>query len=137
MIGACYQRRNQGTNKLFLGLPFRSTKNVRERLFEQEHQKQANEKQTVGGAAAINIAGKTRLRSFLDDDGDNLGSAEQRSEDLGYAGAPIADLFPDCTVLFSDIAGFTAWSSVRERTFIVVCAMRVVVFSPFSFSVAL
>jgi hypothetical protein len=27
---------------------------------------------------------------------------------------PIADLFPDCTVYFSDIANFTAWSSVRE-----------------------
>jgi hypothetical protein len=27
---------------------------------------------------------------------------------------PIADLFTDCTVLFADIAGFTAWSSQRE-----------------------
>jgi len=27
---------------------------------------------------------------------------------------PIADLFPNCTVLFADIAGFTAWSSTRE-----------------------
>eukprot|EP00538_Stauroneis_constricta_P012395 CAMPEP_0119571056 /NCGR_PEP_ID=MMETSP1352-20130426/43927_1 /TAXON_ID=265584 /ORGANISM="Stauroneis constricta, Strain CCMP1120" /LENGTH=1560 /DNA_ID=CAMNT_0007620735 /DNA_START=72 /DNA_END=4756 /DNA_ORIENTATION=- len=27
---------------------------------------------------------------------------------------PIADLFPNTTVLFADIAGFTAWSSVRE-----------------------
>lgn len=26
----------------------------------------------------------------------------------------IADLFPSCTVLFADIAGFTAWSSTRE-----------------------
>ncbi|KAL7560177.1 hypothetical protein ACA910_016606 [Epithemia clementina (nom. ined.)] len=28
--------------------------------------------------------------------------------------APIADLFPHATVLFADIAGFTAWSSTRE-----------------------
>ena len=28
--------------------------------------------------------------------------------------APIADLFPHCTVFFGDIAGFTAWSSSRE-----------------------
>lgn len=27
---------------------------------------------------------------------------------------PIADLWTDCTVLFADIAGFTAWSSQRE-----------------------
>jgi Adenylate and Guanylate cyclase catalytic domain len=27
---------------------------------------------------------------------------------------PIADLFPECTVMFADISGFTAWSSVRE-----------------------
>ena len=27
---------------------------------------------------------------------------------------PIADLFPNTTVFFADIAGFTAWSSVRE-----------------------
>lgn len=29
---------------------------------------------------------------------------------------PIADLFPHTTVLFADIAGFTAWSSVRDPT---------------------
>jgi hypothetical protein len=27
---------------------------------------------------------------------------------------PIADLFPNATVMFADISGFTAWSSVRE-----------------------
>ena len=27
---------------------------------------------------------------------------------------PIADFFPNCTVFFGDIAGFTAWSSTRE-----------------------
>ena len=29
---------------------------------------------------------------------------------------PVADLFPEATVLFADISGFTAWSSVREPT---------------------
>jgi hypothetical protein len=27
---------------------------------------------------------------------------------------PIADLFPETTILFADISGFTAWSSIRE-----------------------
>ncbi len=29
-------------------------------------------------------------------------------------GRPIADLFPSATVIFGDLAGFTAWSSTRE-----------------------
>ena len=33
-----------------------------------------------------------------------------------FDGKPIADLFPHTTVMFADIAGFTAWSSVREPT---------------------
>jgi hypothetical protein len=31
-------------------------------------------------------------------------------------GVPVADLYPECTVMFSDIKGFTAWSSVRDPT---------------------
>ena len=31
-----------------------------------------------------------------------------------YQTKPIADLFPNSTIMFADIAGFTAWSSVRE-----------------------
>jgi hypothetical protein len=27
---------------------------------------------------------------------------------------PIADLFPETTILFADVAGFTAWSSTRD-----------------------
>lgn len=36
---------------------------------------------------------------------------EMGSDDYGET---IADLFPNCTVLFADIAGFTAWSSTRD-----------------------
>jgi class 3 adenylate cyclase len=34
----------------------------------------------------------------------------------GMGGRPIAELFPEATVMFADIAGFTAWSSIREPT---------------------
>lgn len=29
---------------------------------------------------------------------------------------PLADFFPECTVMFADLVGFTAWSSTREPT---------------------
>jgi Adenylate and Guanylate cyclase catalytic domain len=32
----------------------------------------------------------------------------------GYSSKPIADLFTETTILFADLAGFSAWSSVRE-----------------------
>ena len=53
-------------------------------------------------------AAKTRLKSFLTD-AEALGGGTPGHK-------PIADLFPHCTVLFADIAGFTAWSSLREPT---------------------
>ena len=37
--------------------------------------------------------------------GDGLSPGKNDSSD-----APIADLYLDCTVLFADLAGFTAWS---------------------------
>eukprot|EP00980_Cylindrotheca_fusiformis_P024698 scaffold12306_cov109-Cylindrotheca_fusiformis.AAC.1 len=33
---------------------------------------------------------------------------------LGGGGVPLADLFPETTIMFADIAGFTAWASARE-----------------------
>jgi class 3 adenylate cyclase len=45
------------------------------------------------------------LKSFLNGDlGANTTGNDQ----------PIADLFPDCTVMFADMAGFTHWSSKRD-----------------------
>jgi hypothetical protein len=41
---------------------------------------------------------------------DGTGSDEETSK----ISRPIADLFLECTVMFADIAGFTAWSSVRD-----------------------
>jgi hypothetical protein len=53
-------------------------------------------------------APKTRLTTFLNN-GDKSAGQEQSPESK-----PIADLFPNTTVMFADIAGFTAWSSSRE-----------------------
>ena len=37
-----------------------------------------------------------------------------RSVKPDFGSKPIAELYPEATVLFADIAGFTAWSSIRE-----------------------
>jgi class 3 adenylate cyclase len=47
---------------------------------------------------------KTGLTTFL------AGGERDSSDDRDA----MADLFPSCTVMFADIAGFTAWSSTRE-----------------------
>ncbi|KAI2492853.1 adenylyl/guanylyl cyclase [Fragilaria crotonensis] len=52
----------------------------------------------------------TRLRTFLHR------SASQNRVDMEQyrLDDPIADLFPETTIMFADISGFTAWSSERE-----------------------
>eukprot|EP00536_Pseudo-nitzschia_multiseries_P000747 jgi/Psemu1/249906/estExt_Genewise1Plus.C_90109 len=54
-----------------------------------------------------------RLKTFLNDgkDDDILSRSQQGLYGLSK---PIAEFFPDTTVYFADIAGFTAWASVRE-----------------------
>ena len=55
---------------------------------------------------------QTRLKKFLANDGPTMGDME--TDDIMYKTRPIADLFPETSILFADIAGFTAWSSARE-----------------------
>jgi Adenylate and Guanylate cyclase catalytic domain len=58
-------------------------------------------------AAPGGLPGPVSVKQFLsNDDGMSNNLSSQ----------PIADLFPNTTVLFADIAGFTAWSSQREPT---------------------
>lgn len=67
---------------------------------------------------------KNKLKTFMNDDkkgeegqdhtkagGESSGAADKV---VVPTGRPIADLFPHATVLFADLAGFTAWSSTRE-----------------------
>ncbi|GKY99148.1 hypothetical protein MPSEU_000870300 [Mayamaea pseudoterrestris] len=77
--------------------------NVRERLFaeketEQPRKQRARQPQNL---KALMNSGLSSMEGELD-------------ADMGYKGKPIADLFTESTVLFADIAGFTAWSSQRE-----------------------
>jgi len=68
-----------------------------------------------------------KLQSFLnrERDDDIYTQSEELRSTRGFSSArgfsrPIADLFPDTTVFFADIAGFTAWSSVREPSHVFV-----------------
>jgi class 3 adenylate cyclase len=82
--------------------------NVRDRLY--------NQGATAPGSTSAYQPNKARLKMFLND-----GETEKKMKNpsksghiVQRSGRPIADLFNDTTVLFADIAGFTAWSSVRE-----------------------
>jgi class 3 adenylate cyclase len=92
--------------------------NVRDRLFEDDGKVQKNER-TFGDSTdnknpdkdrtLPSHPAKLRLKNFLHE-----GPAAGAQDANILLTKPIADLFPHCTVLFADIAGFTAWSSERE-----------------------
>lgn len=78
--------------------------NVRERLMKQaEEAEQAKKANKKGGGGGDFANGKRRLKGYLDDDNNEHGDGQDGLNDED----PIADLFPHCTVLFADIAGFT------------------------------
>ena len=60
----------------------------------------------------------TKLRSLMTSRRSNRdGPADESERSMERSvrdGGPIADLFPECTVMFADVEGFTAWSSTRE-----------------------
>jgi Adenylate and Guanylate cyclase catalytic domain len=66
-----------------------------------------------GTARLIPESAKGKLHRFIREE-------TGASNSIGTAGAhtdsPIAEMYPDTTVLFADIVGFTSWSSVRTPT---------------------
>ena len=86
-------------------------KNVQQRILDDANE-QALKEQRAKSRLANGFRGKSQLKDFLD--GDNGDEEEARDKDVAFTTRPIADLFPETTVLFADIAGFTAWSSTRE-----------------------
>lgn len=81
---------------------------VRDKLYKQqtgEQDRTNNIKNSKGGLSDI-----VALESH--NDYHNCGFNDESG--LIDDAPPIADLFPSATVLFMDIAGFTAWSSTRE-----------------------
>eukprot|EP00980_Cylindrotheca_fusiformis_P010483 scaffold2324_cov116-Cylindrotheca_fusiformis.AAC.10 len=56
--------------------------------------------------------GNALQHSQMVDQSKNNAGSEKESGKMGAA--PLADLFPNTSIVFADIAGFTAWSSARE-----------------------
>jgi hypothetical protein len=65
---------------------------------------------------AVGQAGVPTSNTLEQDIGFKTPLGDFYSGKSGNSSKPIADLFPNSTVLFADIVGFTAWSSVREPT---------------------
>jgi class 3 adenylate cyclase len=106
---------------------------VRDRLLGKQKQSKNNKSSTIGMSNGTIETSKFRLKSYLAEEDvcdeplttpegakmNHLDDAKVKEALLGadvYDTKPIAELFPNTTVLFADIAGFTAWSSVREPT---------------------
>jgi hypothetical protein len=70
-------------------------KNVRKRLYENAEKK--GEKSAKSAMASMQTP-KNRLKNFLSDGAGDIKASE-----------PIADLFPNATIMFATICGFTAW----------------------------
>jgi Adenylate and Guanylate cyclase catalytic domain len=93
---------------------------VADRLYEDARRKEAEKRNAKnnpnhwvneGQARGLIETPKLRVKRFMRSDnieemGIGIGSGENSK--------PIADLFPHTTILFADLAGFTAWSSERE-----------------------
>ena len=84
--------------------------NVRDRLIKDAEEQIANKEKDKDLKSKFSIAARQtdQLKDFLDEEDQKVAQP--------YSTAPIADLFPHATVMFADIVGFTAWSSVREPT---------------------
>jgi len=87
--------------------------NVRDRIMKDTEEQNAKNSlaDNKPKSSFFAEAAKKKLKSFLDEDNCDDGCGD---EGIMIRSKPIADLFPAATVIFADIVGFTAWSSVRE-----------------------
>jgi len=88
-------RQNAIVNSLF-------PKNVQRKLMEEADA-------TLEAAERNKNAKRRNLTTYLNDDQ----RIQEKKVDM-FNSKPIADLFPNTTIMFADISGFTAWSSARE-----------------------
>jgi class 3 adenylate cyclase len=83
-------------------------KSIQKRIMEEAEEQAAMENDKVKNK--FGFGAKSQLRDFLTPDG----SSALETGESAFKTKPIADLFPETTIMFADIVGFTAWSSMRE-----------------------
>lgn len=60
---------------------------------------------------------KQKLRNFLAGENIDMQEEVEDTAEYAYGSKPIADLFPATSIIFADLVGFTAWSSVRRTRY--------------------
>jgi hypothetical protein len=115
----------KGHQRLLLNKAVKSTavvkllfpENVREQLYEEtekplEDNKRSSSHNTSGYKCSNDAAANGKLTKFL-----STGELTVASDTASIRkGSPIAPLFPEATVFFANLAGFTKWSSERKPT---------------------
>ena len=95
---------------------------IYDRMITRRQEKTMNNAIRTGNLVASMFPENVRdrlLEDALANKGDtSVFAAKGKSSSAGYGGftktRPIADFFPESTIMFADIAGFTAWASTRE-----------------------
>ena len=57
---------------------------------------------------------KHKVKSLLEDGTTAVGGGRKGKSALSRSGKPIADIYPETTVMFADVASFTPWASTRD-----------------------
>ncbi|CAB9510360.1 Receptor-type guanylate cyclase gcy [Seminavis robusta] len=110
--------------------------NVRDRIMKQAEDQASREQLASSGGDDASSANFQNLKSLLTSGDKAAAAGKQQSQELGngtdhmasvsllpetapsgvttFQDKPIADLYPNCTVCFMDLVGFTSWSSTRD-----------------------
>lgn len=93
-------------------------KNVKDRLLSDAHEQAEKESREVNRRGIRNRRKQLGIQDVLNAQNDNSKiDKEEKNTGHGftlYKTKPIADLFPETTIMFADLVGFTAWSSTRD-----------------------